>query len=361
MSRILEQEYYMPDIAIPPGDTLVEVLESIGMTQTELANRMGRPIKTINEIIKGKSAITAETAIQLERVLGISAKFWSNLEMTYQTILARIEAEKESEKQIIYLDKYPYSEMVRWGWVKQTNNKVERVIELLNYFGTTSLANLKLDYTTSFRGAFRHAPSNESLAVWLRQGERNALNIPTKSFNANGFMDELHSIRNLTVDLERGFAENLTRRCAEHGVAVVYIPHLSKTYVNGATRWLSPDKALIQLSIRNRYEDIFWFTFFHEVGHILLHKKRERFIDFDDSDTSQEEIEANKFAADTLIPPEKYREFVGYADFSRNALSIFASEIGVSIGIVIGRLQHDGHISHSRFNILRRKLQWANE
>jgi addiction module HigA family antidote len=360
MSKISELEDYMPDIAIPPGDTLIEVLESIGMTQTELATRMGRPIKTINEIIRGKSAITAETAIQLERVLGISAQFWSNLEMTYQTILARLESEKESAKQVIYLDKYPYAEMVRWGWVKQTVKKVEKVTELLNYFGVMSLQNVDLGYTTYYRGAFRHRPSNESLAVWLRQGERCASTISTKSYDASGFRTVLNSAKKLSINLEKDFSKNLTSMCAEIGVAVVYVPHLSKTYVNGATRWLTPDKALIQLSIRNRYEDIFWFTFFHEAAHIILHNKRERFIDFDDPDTSNQELEANKFAADTLIPPEQYREFINYNDLSAKAITDFANVIGVSRGIVVGRLQHDGYISHSRFNRLRRQLQWAD-
>jgi HTH-type transcriptional regulator/antitoxin HigA len=74
-----------PDVAIYPGEYLAEEIEARGISQKELAKRMGRPINTINEIINGKKAITAETAVQLEGVMPeIPARFWLNLETDYQ-------------------------------------------------------------------------------------------------------------------------------------------------------------------------------------------------------------------------------------------------------------------------------------
>ena len=77
------------DMPIPPGEVLAEELEARGMTQRELAARLGRPAQAVNEIIKGKKAITAETALELEKALGIGAHFWANLEADYRITLAR--------------------------------------------------------------------------------------------------------------------------------------------------------------------------------------------------------------------------------------------------------------------------------
>lgn len=70
---------YVPDYLVSPGEILAEYLEAYGMTQTELADRTGLTKKTINEIIRGKSPITPETALKLERSLGRPAHFWNNL------------------------------------------------------------------------------------------------------------------------------------------------------------------------------------------------------------------------------------------------------------------------------------------
>lgn len=110
---------YSPDIAIPPGVTLLEVLEELGMTQAELAERTARPTKTINEIIKGKAAITPETALQLETVLKVPARFWNNLEMNYRETLARIEEREVLQEQLEWLKGVPVNSMARFGWIKK--------------------------------------------------------------------------------------------------------------------------------------------------------------------------------------------------------------------------------------------------
>jgi HTH-type transcriptional regulator / antitoxin HigA len=362
MNKTLESLNFKPDLAIPPGETLKETLESLGMSQTELALRMGRPVKTINEIINGKAAITAETALQLEKVFGVTAQFWINLEMQYQTTKARIEMEKELIHQVSAVDKFPYTEMANWGWVAKTQNRIERVNEILSFFGVNSINNLDYNFTASYRCNQRNIASKEALAVWLRQGERLASGKPANRFNESKFIEALYRIRNQTINTSKQIlCDEVPSICAECGVIIVYVPHLRKTYVNGATRWLSSEKALIQLSIRNRYEDIFWFTFFHEACHILKHGKRDKFVDFDQPGTSEKEIEADRFAADFLIPLEKYNDFLQLGDFSRLAIKKFADEIGICPAVLVGRLQHDDIIPHSRFNHIRRKLMWVDE
>src|SRR6266704_5309403 len=123
-----EQTYvYSPDYAVPPGDTLLEVMESLGITQAQLAERTGRPTKTINEIVKGKAAITPETALQFELVLGVPASFWNNREQQYREALARKRATESLATQTGWLDKIPYKAMVEKGWIPKTNNKIQLI------------------------------------------------------------------------------------------------------------------------------------------------------------------------------------------------------------------------------------------
>src|SRR4030066_743491 len=110
---------FQPNYAVPPGETLRETLEFLGMTQAQLADRTGRPKKTINEIIKGKAAITPETALQLERVLGVPASFWNNLERNYQETLERINEQKSLQRQIDWPKKMPLNALIKRGWVKK--------------------------------------------------------------------------------------------------------------------------------------------------------------------------------------------------------------------------------------------------
>lgn len=141
-------------------------------------------------------------------------------------------------------------------------------------------------------------------------------------------------------------------------MAVVLVPGLPKTGLSGATRWLNPDKALIQLSLRYKSNDHLWFTFFHEAAHILLHGKKELFLEGLDGIDETKEHEANVFARDRLIPPRGFASFVRQADFSQEAITRFSESIGIAPGIVVGRLQHEGWLPHSHCNALKIFYDW---
>ena len=123
-----------PNYAIPPGETLRETLEAIGMTQAELAERTGRPKKTINEIIAGKASITAETALQFERVLGVPAFFSNNLERNYQETLARLKEEEQLQKQYEWLKKFPAATLTKLEWIPKDDSPVKMLRSILNFF-----------------------------------------------------------------------------------------------------------------------------------------------------------------------------------------------------------------------------------
>ena len=149
--------------------------------------------------------------------------------------------------------------------------------------------------------------------------------------------------------------------CREAGVALVFVPELPRTHVSGATRWLSSDRALILQSLRYRKDDHFWFTFFHEAAHILLHGKHAVFIDDESKALSDEEIRADSFAANHLIPRARYERFVSVRPISRARVLAFAEDLEIAPGIVVGRLQHDKLVPFSWFQDLKRTFVFAEE
>jgi len=203
-------------------------------------------------------------------------------------------------------------------------------------------------------------PDPEALAFWLRKGQIEARQIECANFDSTRFLEALDEIRGLTrLDLNASWP-TLEAKCAEAGVAVVLVQELPKTRASGATRWLTPSKALIQLSFRYKTDDHLWFSFFHEAAHVLLHQKRPIYLDLLEGPRkaiSPEEKKADAFARDTLIPPDAFGRFISARTlFSKTDIRRFAQRIGVAPGIVVGRLQHDRLLPHTHCNDLKRKV-----
>jgi len=357
---------YAPDYAIHPGETLAETLEALGMSQKDLAERTGRPLKTINEIIKGKAAVTAETAIQLQRVTGVPASFWNNAQRNYEAALAAEAEEAALERDLKWLKDFPVRELVKLEWIPKVSDPVDQLRAVLDYFGVAGVQEWKSLWTTpqaAFREskAFRANPM--AVAAWLREGERQAQEIQTRPFAKSRFLDALAEIRCLTREDCEVFEPKMIDLCADSGVAVVFVPPVPGTRAFGATRWLSSKKAIVQLSLRGKTDDLLWFTFFHEAGHILKHGKKDFFIESDNRSKTKEieekENEANTFAADFLIPPKDYRKFTESEDFSEHSVASFARKLGIAPGIVVGRLQREKHITYKQCHRLKRPIDFA--
>lgn len=353
---------YMPEYISPPGEMLEELLEEREMTQAELARRTGRPTKTINEIVKGKTAITPETALQLERVFGVPASFWMKWEQAYQESQARQEEEDDLSDRTGWLDHFPIREMISRGWLDACDDLVEQLRELLNFLGIASPE----QWDDVYEGAaFRQSQAFEvnpyAVAAWLRQGERLAQQIRCEPYDEGAFRQALHEVRNLTAHMDPAtYQQQVQEICSKAGVAVVFVPELPETRVSGATKWLSPSKALIQLSLRYKRDDQLWFSFFHEAGHILKHGKRDVFLEGGeqtDKDLQKQETEVDRFAANFLIPPDEWKRLLTLlpdkGNISKETLAAFADEIGIASGIVVGRLQHEGKVPFTHYNSLK--------
>ncbi|MFW6438221.1 MAG: HigA family addiction module antitoxin [Armatimonadota bacterium] len=342
---------------IPPGETVRETLQHLHMSQAELAARAGRPEKTISQICNGKRAITPETAIEFERVLGVPAHIWNKLERGYRAAIARIEEEKNLAQEAELARDFPYNEMAKLGWVEKTRDRIERARNLLRFFGVASLSLLDEQPAAVFRVGTCSDPSDCALIAWLRAGTLHALEMQTQSFDRGGVEKSVPLLRELTLQPVADAVTRVKDTLSEHGVAVALVPALPKTAAHGATHWLGTDKAILQLSDRYKRADIFWFSFFHEIGHLLLHGKRPGvYVNRTDRQHDAKEREADEFAAETLIPRHAYDELVSGKSFSAIIVRDFADAIGIHPGIVVGRLQHDGLIAHNRLNSLREEF-----
>ncbi len=355
---------FEPDYVSLPGEMLLETIEHIGMTQAELAIRTGRPKKTINEIIKGKAMITSETARQFERVLGVPASFWNNLERNYQEKMAEIEERKSLLQQIEWLKEIPVNAMAKRGWIKSSENKIQQLQEMLNYFGVATVEAWQGVWEKALTGprfAFRQSAAftseTGSIAAWIRKGQIDSQEIQCKPFRDTIFKEALEKIRGLTNESPNVFVPQMTQLCANAGVAVIFVPELPGARVSGAAYWMSPQKAIIQLSLRYKTNDHLWFTFFHEAGHILQNLKKTMFLEY--KVNKEDERKANKFASETLIPISSYNSFLKKGSFNTRSVEQFAQQINIAPGIVVGFLQHEKLIPYSHLNGLKVYLRWG--
>jgi HTH-type transcriptional regulator/antitoxin HigA len=352
---------YDPDRVSPPGETLLESIEALGLSQAELAERLGRPKKTVNEIIQGKTAITPETALQLEAVLGVPADFWISREARYSEYLARCEETARLATWVGWARHFPFRAMVRLGWVADQPPGAARVRELLRFFGAASPDTWQETWSRqqiAFRRSAKVSGSQYAIAAWLRRGEAEGQKEDCAPYDADRFRAALNQARALTTTQPEVFQPELGRLVASAGVALVWVPELPGVPASGATRWISPEKALIQLSLRYRTDDHLWFSLFHEAAHVLKHGRKLVFIE-DGAKETEEEREANRFAADMLVPRAEYEAFVAGEPLSNAAITAFARRVGVAPGIVVGRLQHDRHLPYTHGNQLKRHLRWV--
>jgi len=353
---------YKAPIAIHPGETLKDILEETDLSQAQLSGRTGLHVKTINEIIKGKNPITSETALKLSIVFGMSEGFWNNLQRNYEETIARIALEKEIEKELTIAEKFTcYNELVKYKYIEKTAELKERARFLLSFLGLTSFRYLERNYSVAFRKSSAGKVSKENLIAWLRCGELEALNTETKAFKKDSLKKMLPEIRKLNLLKPGEYSLELKSLLAECGVAIAYVPYFKNTYVNGATRWLSSSKVLIQLTPRNKSEDILWFTLFHELCHVLKHGRKEGYISFwEDNylnkDFMELEDEADLFASETLIPPKEWEKFYKNSSLKYSEIINFAKKIGVKPGIVAGRLSRETG-KWAQFSRLRKKVE----
>lgn len=351
------------DYAVPPGETLQELLEERGMSQRELARRTGLSPKHVNKLLHGLVPLSADVAMRLERVTGTPAQFWNRREANYRSDLERIRARRDLSADVMWLRDFPIADLVKHDVLPaEPADETSRVEQMLAFFGVASVdawEDVYAELACAFRTSKAYETEPKALAAWLRLGEIAAQDIYCEPYDRKLLEAALPSLRELTLQNAEAFTERLRAICAACGVAVVFIPELRGSRASGVARWLTPAKALIQLSFRYRTDDHLWFTFFHEIAHLLRHGKTDVWIEATSSPDNPRESEADSFSRDTLIPHAEVKELASLETL--DDVRRFADRIGIAPGIVVGRLQHDNLWPYSRGNQLKRQLRFPSQ
>jgi len=358
---------FEPNAVPHPGATVLEYLDFHGWSQRDLARRSGLTPKTISEICNGRAPITPPTALSFEKVFQRPAHLWLNLQRHFDEAEARRRELDKSPNWSEWARKFPLSEMKRLKFSLPAGHS--DADSLLNFFGVSSPESWNSVWKASavaYRQTRKFRTREECIAAWVREAEIVARELDVAEFDEQRLRSSLDELRHLTRKRADEIMDPVQRICAGAGVAVVLVPELRNTGISGCARWLTDKKALVGLTLRYKTDDQLWFTLFHEIGHILLHRNKRSFVvdnaaeDLSDRvidpEMQQYEAEASRFSADTLIPPRALSDFIRKEAFTNDSIHDFAEIVGVGPGIVVGRLQREGLLARHQGNALKQKL-----
>ncbi len=356
----MTNENLTPDWFSPPTNTIMATLTQKGITASELADRIGWSRSELNCLLIGAKKIDPEVASKLSQAVGASPEFWMSRQEEYDSSILRCVDSMEEGGLREILKALPIKHMKANGWLPESSDINSG---LLAFLGVRNLSQWQEKYEKRQRVvAFRQSETFEaepiSTLVWLRQAERIAESVNCKPWNKEAFKAALCEIRKMTLSRKPGsFFPKLVDYCAECGVAVVFAKAPKGCKASGATFFLNKTKAVIVLSFRHLSEDHFWFSFFHEAGHLILHDQNALFLEDGSEVTSKEELEADRFAS-KIIVPEEYQDEMNSLPGRAKPVIRFAVRLGISPGVVVGQLQHLGVIGYNQLNKLKRRFSW---
>lgn len=349
---------FRPDWASAPGDTIADILGERDLSLIEFAQRMGHTPEHSRDLLQGRATITIGIARRLQQVLGGSVEFWISRDFQFRQDIATLQMADEE-----WLTELPVGDMIKFGWLKPVPHPSDEMAACLRFFDVPSVSAWRQAYARLQEiVAFRTSPSFDSrpaaVAAWLRQGEIESEAIECNPWDPRRFEEALSIIRSLTREKDPSrFIPDLRKLCAASGVGVAIVRAPNGCRASGATRFLSRNKALLLLSFRYLSDDQFWYSFFHEAGHLLLHGEKGFFLEGVEAPATTEEQEANEFAERTLVPPEFQLALLDLPADGRKVIR-FARRIGVSPGIVVGQLQHHRRIKPNQLSRLKRRFRW---
>jgi len=348
---------FRPDWTSPPSDTILDILAEKEISVAELAAELGYTEDTVQDLLQGRSTITLRTARSLRRFLGGSVQFWMTRDLQYRDDIASLTKTGRD-----WLNQLPVGDMMKFGWLGPIQDPANELEACLHFFDVSSVKEWQQAYDVLEQQiVFRTSPSFDSqpgaVAAWLRQGERESILDECAVWDRNGFEASLQQIRALTRIKEPTiFVPRLQRHCAKHGVAVSVVRAPAGCRASGATRLLPTGKALVLLSFRYLTDDHFWFTFFHEAGHLVLHDDQDFFLEGSDVKVVAKEDEANEVAASIWVPDKQ--TLLAVRPTARDIIR-YAVRLGISPGIVVGQMQYHGRLRHNQLNQLKRRYRWS--
>lgn len=352
------------DFIIHPGETLQEILLDKGMSQRELSIRSGVSEKHVSTIIKGTKPISVSYAKKLEYALGIDASFWINLQSIYDKELLDFEEYhniSEEELSILKHLKYIIEFLISIGKIDSGDDEVLKVLNLRRILGVSSLTTIpSLTYNAAYRAQVRTKADVYVMFAWQKICEILTEDITVENeLDLNMLKNKLPEIKNLMFSDVTTIRKELKNIFSECGIAFEIVKHFAGAPVQGFIKKAESGRIILCMTIRGGFADMFWFTLFHEIAHILNNDIKQKFIDFNSVDNKVEES-ANKFSNNILINSKAYSDFIKKQDFSLNSINKFAEEQKVCNFIIIGRLQHDRFIPWQKYSNEKLIYKWLN-
>ena len=355
----------------PPGETILETIDNLGISQSELGERLGKTKAKISDLINGNTSITNDTARRLEMVLGVPASLWLNLEKEYQEEIVEIEKLEFLEKCNKWSKNFPLDYLKKIDVLPDTRNEAQLCEALLKFFSVASPKewnSIYCEQSLNFKIELRHTATPEAVSTWLRLGELEAKKVKVAGFDKKKMTSQLDKIRSLSQSPTNNWLKDLQSLCADSGVILSLVTSVPKAPIYGAARWTNKKRIpLIQLTDRNKDYNSFWFSFYHELGHILLHNKSDIFLEgLDDiSQDKQKETEADNFAKKQLGIPSKIltnlSEIKSLNNYHKiNTIQNVAKEAQLHTSIVVSQLQRQDIIAYSdqALNKLKIKVEF---
>jgi len=354
MSNYIE---YNDTIAFHPGYYIKEIVDESGLTQEDFAKRLDTTPKNLSLLVRGEQSLSIDIAMKLSRMIGISVNYWLNLQNSYDALIAQFKSEEElqEERKVFeYLDyKYFKDNYGLPDLPRRKDEQIKRVREFL-HVATLSVFT-KRDMAVNFRSSTEEIAESSTVKanMMVQIATNKALKVEAPKFNKKKFEEAVEYALTLTKKHDE-FYPLIREAFREAGVIFVILPNMLGSKINGATKKVG-DNIMLMVTDRRLNADTFWFTLFHEIGHIINGDYGNSF----DKEKGVQEEAADKYAEDMLIPLENYQEFLSKRRFDIQSIRNFANQINRDPGIVLGRLQNDRKVGFDDWtlNPLRHKYK----
>lgn len=350
------------ELLVHPGETVKEVLDEKEMSQEELAIRTGYSPKHISEVVRGKKDISSEFANRLEYALGIHAGFWMNLQSNYDKEVFKINSLNNiDEKEFSILKEL--KEVIKFceeEKIIECNSKKEITIlnmrKFLNLNNLCSIPSLPIQQV-AFRGSKTNKVNIYVLYAWQKMCEYFTNKIKINSiYDIEKLKTKYEDIKQTMFLPANDMVSELKKIFAECGIVFEVVQHFTGAPVQGFIQ-KKKNKVILCMTIRQAFSDIFWFTLFHEIGHLINDDFANQYIDYQFNESKEEE-EADRFARNTLINENDYNIFIKNGNININKIKEFANSQHVIPGIVIGRIQKDIN-NYSYMTKYRERYKWG--
>lgn len=354
MSKYTEYKSLM---AFHPGSYIFDIIEDLNMTQKEFAQRLGTSEKNLSEIVRGEANLSADIAYKLEKLTGVEYDTWMNLQHKYEKKILEIE-EQRNKDELRICDLIDFSYFKKSGFVENRSfTAKEKITELRRILNFSNLSML-----TAFNSSVSYRNSGKSFEeknvinsnIMLEIASNQAKNQCDKKLNKALLRKYIPEIRSMTLQTQEDFFPRLEEILLECGISLVSLPALKNASLNGATKKFKNGSVLLLITDRNKGGDIFWFSLFHEIAHILssdFHTSLDREVYL------QKEKAADEYAGDVLIPRDEFEEFSRENNFRESNIISFARTIGIHPAIVAGRLENDKRVAYGTLKRLKDNYQ----